>query len=104
MDFFEVNSSISTNGAISLYVNVLKDIPNIHAKVVIQLQSSSNGKYDLELANTTLDACEFFRNRKYEPILQLFYKTLTKNGQFAKSCPIRKVKVLKKFQKKNLSF
>lgn len=103
VDFLEMNSSISTNGALSLYINAVQDVSNLHAKVVILVLSSS-GNYDLVLANTTVDVCEFYRNKKYVPILQMFYRTFTKTGTFPKSCPIRKVKISDNFFRKVLNF
>lgn len=91
VDFVEVNSSL-TNRGLSVYVNFLQNFVNPYAKVLITFLSSS-GKYDLELANTTVNACEFFRNRKYFPILQVFYRALTKSSTFPKKCPILKVKI-----------
>lgn len=92
VDFVEINSSISANGALSIYINLLQDISNIYTKVEMMMVSS-NGNYDLELANKTFDGCEFLGNKRYEPILQVFWKTLTKNTTFPKRCPLAKVKI-----------
>lgn len=92
VNYGEVNSSISTSGAISIYVNILQDISEMNAKVVILIESSS-GNYDLELVNKTINVCEFFRNRRYEPMLQVFYKSINKGGNLPKSCPLRKVMI-----------
>lgn len=92
VDFIEVNSSISTNGSMSMFMNVLQNVPQFYAKVKITLESS-NGTHDLELINKTLNACEFLNNPKYEPIVQVFYKALTKSGNFLKRCPVTKVRV-----------
>lgn len=62
INYVQANSSISTTGAISIYFNVLKDIPTIHAKAI----------FNLERINKAVNGCEFLRNRKYEPLLQFF--------------------------------
>lgn len=90
VNFIEINSSISTVGSISIHLNFLQDVYNMFAKTVIKLETSDQ-VYDLEFINKTINVCEFFKNRKYEPILQLLYKVLNKNRSFPTSCPIRKV-------------
>lgn len=102
VDFVEINSSISDNGALSIYVNILKDISNIHSEVTIMLVSAS-GNYDLELVNRTIDACQFLSNKRHEPILQVFWKQLTKNGAFPKRCPFLKVKHFELFIAKKIT-
>ncbi|KAG4073783.1 hypothetical protein HA402_001007 [Bradysia odoriphaga] len=89
VDHIDTNSSISSNGSISLFFNLRQDIPNLYAKVLITVNTTKR-IYDLELINRTIDSCEFYRNTKYEPIAQVFYKLLTKNGKFPKRCPITK--------------
>ncbi|KAG4074437.1 hypothetical protein HA402_015133 [Bradysia odoriphaga] len=89
VDYVEMNSSISSSGLISLFFNVKKNVPDFYAKVLITVDTT-NGGYDLELINRTIDGCEFYRNPKYEPIPQVFYKFLTKNGVFPKRCPVTK--------------
>lgn len=91
VDFIQLNSSISTKGAFSLYVNALQDISSLHVKVLIMLGSAGEN-YDLQLLNRTVDACEFLKNRKHEPILQVFYKSVTNGeGVYPKTCPMPKV-------------
>lgn len=92
VDFVVMNSSISTDGSMSMFINVLQNVPQLYVKVKITLESS-DGIYDLELINKTFNVCEFLNNPKYEPIVQVFYRALTKSGTFAKRCPIEKVRV-----------
>lgn len=79
---------MSSSGAISVFLNAHQNLGHLYAKVLINIESS-NG--DLVLANKTVDSCEFFKNPRYEPILQVFYKALTRTGTFPKRCPITKV-------------
>ena len=89
VNYIETNSSVSSNGSLSLFFNVLRDVPSSYSKSLIMVDPS-NGVY-VELVNKMIDNCEFYRNPKYEPIAQIFYRTLAKNAFFPKSCPIRKV-------------
>lgn len=73
-----------------MYLNIRQDIPNMYTKTQIILDSS-NGNYKLELVNKTINTCEFYRNRKYEPISQVLYKALTKTGTVPTRCPVTKV-------------
>lgn len=90
VNYIEINSSISTDGAISIHMNFLRGVSNIYVRAVITIESSP-GKIDLEFINKTLFVCEFFKNKKYEPILQVLYRALTKTGNFPTECPIQKV-------------
>lgn len=90
ISFIEVNSSISTSGSISFYVNILQDLPNMNSENKIMLETSS-GEYDLAMVNKTINVCKLFTDRKYEPMIQVLYKLLTKTSNFPNSCPIRKV-------------
>lgn len=72
-------------------MNFLQDVSNMYAKAVIKLETSDQ-IYDLEFINKTINVCEFFKNRRYEPILQLLYKVLNKRQSFPTRCPIGKVK------------
>ncbi len=92
VDYIQVNSSISTNGSISINVNFLREVYNVFTKTLIQLATTSDEVYDLEFINKTVNFCEFLNNRRYEPMLQILYKLLNKNRSFPTSCPIRKVK------------
>lgn len=98
----EIKSTVSTGGSLSFYWNVLEDLPlPLYAKAKVMLKSSS-GYYDLEMINRTIEVCKFFNDRKYEPILQVFFKLFIKTSKFPSSCPIRKVNlynVFRKFQK-----
>lgn len=89
VNFMELNSSTTANG-FSIYLHVLQDLVNLNVRVQI-LGESSSGKYDVRMANKTMDVCKFFTDRKYVPIAQVFYRAFAKNGTFPKSCPIRKV-------------
>lgn len=90
VNFVEINSSTTTNGSITIYANLLEDITDIYATVNIIFQSTK-GNYDLKMMNKTVDCCNFFRNKKYEPLLQKLYRVMTKTGTFPHNCPFRKV-------------
>lgn len=52
---------------------------------------SGNGVYDMEIVNRTINLCEFFINPRYEPIIQVFYKAVSRNAVVPSSCPVQKV-------------
>lgn len=85
-----VNAALSPSGALTVIVDVLGDVnhPFAHTKIYVD---SGNGQYDFEIMNRTVNFCEFFRNKGYEPLLQIFYKILLENGPWPTACPIRKV-------------
>lgn len=43
------------------------------------------------MVNRTIDYCKFFRDKRYEPVLQIFYKIFASKSDIANSCPIKKV-------------
>lgn len=85
-----VNAALSPTGALTIFVEVLGDVnhPFAHTKIYVD---SGNGQYDFEIMNRTVNFCEFFRSKSYEPLLQIFYKILLENGPWPTACPIRKV-------------
>lgn len=89
-NIIKVNASLSQSGAISIFVEILENYnhPIVFVKLFID---SGTGWYDFEVMNRTVDVCQFFRNKRYEPLLQIFYKVLLESGPFPKACPIRKV-------------
>lgn len=58
VNFIEVNSSISTTGAISIYANFLQDVSNVYFKALIGI-GTADQVYDLEFMNKTLNFCQF---------------------------------------------
>ncbi len=85
-----LNATLSRSGAISVDVEILEDFnhPFLHAKI---FADSGSSQYDFEIVNRTVDLCELFRNKGYEPLLQIFYKMLLERGPWPTACPIRKV-------------
>lgn len=89
-----VNASFDNSGRFSLYVEFLNIIRNpfLHTGIYFE---SDNGKYDLELLNRTVDMCKLYRNKRYEPILQVIFKLLENNfTHWLKNCPIKKVTII----------
>lgn len=52
---------------------------------------SSPDIYDMELMNRTIDFCRFLRDKRYEPILQIFYRIAREHTNFVTKCPVLKV-------------
>lgn len=85
-----INASVSQSGALTVFVQILENLehPFMHSALFFD---SGKGGYDFEILNRTVNLCEFFRNTRYEPLLQIFYKILLENGPWPTTCPIRKV-------------
>ncbi len=73
-----------------MFVNLAQTVPNVYVQAVITIETS-DGIYDLQLINKTIDGCKFLHNPGYEPIVQVFYRELTRTGTFPKRCPFTKV-------------
>lgn len=91
VDFLQVNSSLSSNGSISVYLTSQRVLTNVYAKIVINIESADHQVYDLEFINKTVNVCEFLDNKTNEPLLQGLYSVLNKDRSFPTSCPLRKV-------------
>lgn len=85
----DINSSISNN-EISIYANILEQLPNLYSKLILTFEST-NEVYDMESINRTIDICRLFSDRRYEPILQIFYNIFTAKSGTSRRCPVKKV-------------
>lgn len=74
-------------------MEVLKILPDMFVQFEFYVDSGS-GKYEMEIANRTINICRLFREPRYEPILQILYKLVIQHGNFPKRCPIQKVKLV----------
>lgn len=87
------NASFADTGIFSLYVEFLNNLrqPFVHTELYFK---SDNGNYDMELVNRTIDMCKFFRNKRYEPIVQVVFKLFEGYlTHWFSSCPTKKVNV-----------
>lgn len=84
------NASLSPDGALSVFVQILENLnhPIAYTEVYVD---SGNGQYDFEILNRTVNLCEFLRNKRYEPLLQIFYRIVSEGGSWPTACPIQKV-------------
>lgn len=85
-----MNASISQSGAFNIWVQILENLnqPFVHTEIYVD---SGKGEIDFELLNRTIDICEFLRNQRYEPLLQIFYAIVRERGSWPKTCPVQKV-------------
>lgn len=61
----------------------------MHTGVYFQ---SDNGNYNIELLNRTIDLCKFYKNKRYEPILQAIFKLFEEYmPNWFTRCPTNKV-------------
>lgn len=75
---------------VDVHLNLIRDISQVFADFEY-LHDSGNGKYDMVVANKTIDICEFLNNRKSNALLDIAYKILEESGELPKKCPIRMV-------------
>jgi len=67
--------------------------PYLHVGLYFE---SSEGIHDLEIMNRTIDLCKFYKNKRYEPILQVVFKLFEETlSHWARSCPMKKVNHLR---------
>lgn len=88
-----MNASFADSGMFNIHVEFLKRIrkPFMHTDLYLQ---SENGIYDLELLNHTVDLCEFYKNKRFKPVVQVILKLFEEHFTYwFKSCPVNKVKV-----------
>lgn len=88
------NASIDNLGRFSLHAQILNVIkhPFMHQAIFFE---SDDGRYDMELINRTVDLCKFYKNKRYEPILQVIFKLFENYfTHWLTSCPMYKVKII----------
>lgn len=85
-----INASFGDSGKFNYYVEYLSNIRFLFIHTAIYFQSD-DGKYDLELLNRTVDLCKFYKNKRYEPILQAAYKVFEDYTTHWFKCPVNKV-------------
>lgn len=85
------NSTVTDSGKFNLHLEFLGTIRSLIMQTVICFESN-NGMYDMELINRTIDLCKFYKNKRYEPILQVAFKTLENFlSHWFTACPIKRV-------------
>lgn len=87
-----INNSFADTGTFSVNVEFLKRIRNPFMHTDLYLESD-NGKLDMELLNSTVDLCQFYRTKRFKPVVQLILKLFEEHfTHWFKSCPVNKVK------------
>lgn len=88
-----VNITVYNDGAIDLFLDLKESLQNmyVHSEFFFEWSNAGNTNLELEIMNRTIDACKFFRDVRYEPILQMIYKSALEFGNFPTKCPIPKV-------------
>lgn len=90
-----INATFADSGKFNLYVEFLNIIRNPFMHTALYFESE-NGKYDMEVLNRTVDLCKFYKNKRYEPILQVIFKLFADYlVHWARGCPMHKVRNLR---------
>lgn len=87
-----VNASV-VDGSIIREINIelLTTVRNPFIYVKLYFESD-NGKYDMELLNRTVDLCKFYKDKRYEPIVQVVFNIFYDiSGHWIKRCPLSAV-------------
>lgn len=73
------------------YYDVKKDTLKLWINTAIHLQNN-NKEFAIEFMNKTMDMCKILVNRRYDPVMGIFFEILKeKIPFFPKRCPIEKV-------------
>lgn len=57
---------------------------------------SERSKYDMELMNRTIDLCKLYKNKRYEPLVQVIFKIFEDYlTHWFHVCPMNKVRINK---------
>lgn len=91
-----VNATIN-NSYINSYISLKETVPDMHMRLEVYVDEG-DGKYELVFMNRTISACRIFRDRRYEPIVQVIYKIILSYGNLPRSCPIQKVLLVMSFR------
>lgn len=86
-----MNATFSDSGVFNLYVEFLNNIRNPFVRTELYFESV-NGIYDMVVVNRSIDLCKFYKNRRYEPIVQVIYKLFEDYfAHWFRSCPMNRV-------------
>lgn len=87
----KVNLTFAESGKFDVNIEFLDKIRKPFIQTGLYFESD-DGKYDLEVLNRTVDMCKFYKNKRYEPILQVIFKLFEDTlSHWARSCPMNKV-------------
>lgn len=86
-----MNASLTSQGALNMYIRSLKDIKNVFATIVVKFSSNHSNNFDIDYMNKTVNVCKLFHNPRYEPLLKLGYKIISKDVHLPQRCPVKKV-------------
>lgn len=84
----------------NMNLDILETVKSAFGSVEIFLQST-DGKYDLELMNRTVDLCRLFRDITYEPMLQVGMRLSKSSSNYLTGCFMKKVISLNVFSCSN---
>lgn len=90
----QLNATFTESNKFNFNVEFLEIVrePFLHVGLYFE---SSEGVHDLEIMNRTIDLCKFYKNKRYEPILQVIFKLFEETmSHWTKSCPMQKVNYL----------
>ncbi len=92
-DFVNYNMS-EKDGELIAYYELKKENMIFFLNAVIDF-ADNNDDFGTEFMNKTINICKMLSNRRYEPLVGLFYRILQdKEPTLPKKCPLKKVLIL----------
>ncbi|XP_037038390.1 uncharacterized protein LOC119075911 [Bradysia coprophila] len=85
---FTFNVTI-TNSVIDAWIDVKETIEQLYVHPEVHLDLG-NGKYDFEFMNRRVDVCRLLRDKKYEPLIQMAFRSILPYCNCPSRCPISK--------------
>lgn len=99
LSFYSTSNIIWTNITMKdSVVDTLVDLKSTFQQMYLHMSIDvdlGNGKFDFNAMNRTIDVCRVYRDRKYEPFIQILYKSVLPSCNCPSRCPIGKVKIFK---------
>lgn len=89
-DLVDMNATTSQD-AFSIFVKLSKNVDNLFLTAVLKFSSDDSSNFDIEYMNKTVDVCKFPIHPRYEPLIQLVYRIISKKVHLPQRCPLKKV-------------
>lgn len=95
MSFQSTHNDVSVNitmkdSVIDSWIELRETIQQFYVHTEVRLDLG-NGKFEFEFMNRTINLCRLYRDRKYEPLVQIVQKNVLRHCDCMVRCPIQKV-------------
>lgn len=84
----QLNFTINQEGLMSIHAFVHKQSEDYYLQLIVAFEDDK-GMFSNTFLNKTITVCKFLSTPSYEPLIQLYYKTLKKfDNNIPDGCPI----------------